>query len=92
MYLVGRPPNALRKAQADVAEGIGNLANYDIQRCLDLTRDVVTSSHIKAEELLKAYIAGSAMLVDSEDVKKALIRGRASLQGKCGLLRPALRA
>src|SRR5262249_23676186 len=29
-----------------------------------------------AEELLKAYIDGSTMLVDSEDVKKALILGK----------------
>lgn len=60
----------------DVAEWIGNLANYDIRRCLDLTRDVVSSPHIKTDELLKAYVDKSAMIVDSEEIKRAIILGK----------------
>jgi energy-coupling factor transporter ATP-binding protein EcfA2 len=60
----------------DVAEWIGNLANYDIRRCLDLTRDVVSSPHIKADELLKAFIDKSTVIIDPEVVRKAIILGK----------------
>ena len=60
----------------EVAELIGNLANRDIRRCLQLTRDIVGSPHIQVHELLKAAMTHTALEVDSENAKLAIIRGK----------------
>jgi cold shock CspA family protein len=59
-----------------VADWIGRLANQDIRRCLQLTREIVSSPHLKVDDLLEAYVAKSAMLVGQDDVKLAIIRGK----------------
>jgi cold shock CspA family protein len=59
-----------------VAEWIGRLANQDIRRCLQLTREVIASPHIKIADLLKAYLDKPTMIVDADDIKLALIRGK----------------
>ncbi|MDG3008312.1 cold shock domain-containing protein [Paludisphaera mucosa] len=60
----------------EVAKWIGNLANQDIRRCLELTRWIITSSHIKVKELLSASITHTSMEVHPDNVKSAIIRGK----------------
>ncbi len=38
-----------------VSKWIGNLANLDIRRCLDLTRDIIASPHLSLDDLMKAF-------------------------------------
>ncbi len=59
-----------------VAEWIGRLANHDIRRCLQLTREIVASPHIEVGDLLKTYIAQSSMEVTIDSVKLAIVRGK----------------
>lgn len=42
-----------------VAKWIGHLANLDIRRCLDLTRDIIGSPHLSMDDFFKAYILKS---------------------------------
>lgn len=58
-----------------VAHWIGNLANRDIRQCLEIARDVMISPHLRTEELLNAYIAGSTLAIPPIRILKALIRG-----------------
>ncbi|MFL5245095.1 MAG: cold shock domain-containing protein [Gemmataceae bacterium] len=59
-----------------VADWIGRLANQDIRRCLQFTREIVSSPHLKVEELLKAYVSKTAMEVSQDEIKLAMIRGK----------------
>src|SRR5262249_10571304 len=59
-----------------VADWVGNLANHDVRRCLQLTREIVASPYIKVSDLLKAYIGHTSLEVNPEDVQLAIIRGR----------------
>lgn len=59
-----------------VAEWIGRLANNDVRRSLHLTREIVSSPHIKVIELVTAFIKKSALEVTLEDIKLAIIRGK----------------
>ena len=60
----------------DVALWLGNLSNYDIRRCLDLARDVMTSPYLKVPELYKAYILKTSLGIPEHTIKKAIIRGK----------------
>lgn len=60
----------------EVADWIGRLANQDIRRCLQLTREVVASPHINIQQLLTAFFSKSALEVDPDEVKMAMVRGR----------------
>jgi cold shock CspA family protein/energy-coupling factor transporter ATP-binding protein EcfA2 len=63
-----------------VGDWIGNLANYDIRRALDLTRDVVSSPHIGVHELLKAFVTKhDSLSIDPEHILRAVVRGRYDL-------------
>lgn len=59
-----------------VADWIGRLANHDIRRCLQFTREIIASPHVKAHELLAAYTVKTSMTVNPDDVKMAMIRGK----------------
>ena len=59
-----------------VAEWIGRLANHDIRRCLQFTRETVASPHIHVADLVAANIAKTSMTVNPDDVKMAMIRGK----------------
>ncbi len=59
-----------------VAEWIGRLANHDIRRSLQFTREIVASPHIHVEELLTAHLAKTSMTVNPDDIKMAMIRGK----------------
>ncbi len=60
----------------NVAEWIGRLSNNDIRRCLKLVRETITSPRIANYELVQAYVAKSAVEIDSERAKEAIIYGR----------------
>jgi hypothetical protein len=55
---------------------IGSLANHDIRRVLEVSRDVINSPHLGFDEAFKAYIVGSAIFIRPFKIRKALIRGR----------------
>jgi len=59
-----------------VAEWIGRLANHDIRRCLQFTRETVASPHIHVADLVAANVAKTSMSVSPDDVKMAMIRGK----------------
>ena len=54
---------------------IGNFANRDIRRCLDIAKFLVTSPHLEVHELLKTYLADSSIFLPTYKVKRALIKG-----------------
>lgn len=64
----------LRKGE--VSWWIGNLANRDVRRCLEIAKSLVTSPHIEVYELLKTYFAHSHIYVPPYKIKRALIRGQ----------------
>jgi hypothetical protein len=59
-----------------VAEWIGRLANHDVRRCLQLTRELVSSPHINVADLLKAIYDRTTIDVSIEDIKLAIVRGK----------------
>ncbi len=59
-----------------VANWIGQLSNRDIRRSLQLTREIITSPHIKIEDLLKSYIAKKTVIANEDDIKTAIIKRR----------------
>lgn len=59
-----------------VADWIGRLSNHDIRRGLQLSCDIVTSPHINVAELLAAWVGKTTMVVNPDDVKNAMTRGR----------------
>lgn len=59
-----------------VAEWIGRLANHDIRRCLQFTREIVASPHIHVADLVAAHVSKTSMTVNPDDVKMAMIRGK----------------
>ncbi|MFO0836417.1 MAG: AAA family ATPase [Phycisphaerales bacterium] len=59
-----------------VMEWISELSNWNIRRCLELSKETVASPHVRIEQLLAAYVANSAMSVSTNDIKRAIIRGR----------------
>jgi hypothetical protein len=56
------------------SDWLGGLANFDIRRMLEITRDVISSPHLPIEELLKAHLAGSALAVHEWKIKSAIIK------------------
>lgn len=54
---------------------IGHLTNYDIRRCLELSKQIVTSPHIKLEELVSSFISGESFNVSINDIRKAVYLG-----------------
>jgi GTPase SAR1 family protein len=55
---------------------IGNFANRDIRRCLDIAKFLVTSPHLEVHELLKTYLADSSVFLPTYKVKRALVKGQ----------------
>ena len=62
-----------------VSEWIGNLANNDIRRCLQLTRDIVGSPYIKVHEILKSVMTKSTFETDLNNVMFAMTKGKYDL-------------
>jgi len=59
-----------------ISDWLGGLANYDIRRTLELTRDVISSPHLPIEELFKAHVIGTAVAVQDWKIRNAIIKGR----------------
>lgn len=60
---------------SNISRWIGELSNHDVRRALQLARDFVTSPHLEVVDLLKAYVAASAMDVPLRRATAAMIRG-----------------
>ncbi|SDH60240.1 AAA domain-containing protein [Actinokineospora alba] len=60
---------------AETSHWIGCLANRDVRRALEIARSLVTSANLRVEDLLKAYLTGTAAPVSRNRVAAALIRG-----------------
>ncbi len=60
----------------EVSWWIGNLANSDIRRSLDIARHIVSSPHIAVHELVTTYVTGSNFSLRPYKIKRALIRGQ----------------
>lgn len=50
---------------SDVSQAIGELANHDVRRTLNIAREFISSPHLKVSDLLSAYVAGTAFDVCS---------------------------
>ena len=59
-----------------VSTWIGNLANNDVRRCLEVAKSLITSPHIEVAELITTYSAGSSIRVSPHKIKRALFRGQ----------------
>jgi len=58
------------------ARWIGELSNGDIRRSLQLTRELVGSSHLRVKDLLTAYVSGSTVNLEEDSVLMGLICGK----------------
>lgn len=59
---------------SEVAGWIGDLANHDVRRTLNLARAFIASPHLKVSDLLKAFVSGSAVDVPVWRCARALVR------------------
>lgn len=55
---------------------LGGLANHDVRRVLEISRDVINSPHLGFDEALKAYMIGTSLCMPEHRIRKAIIRGR----------------
>lgn len=55
---------------------IGQLANYDVRKTLELVRDVASSPHIPFADLLQAYYDNTAGTLPDRGLKQAMILGK----------------
>lgn len=58
----------------NASKWLGNLSNFDIRRCLRISRDITTSSYIRIDELFKTYIAGNTYFIQEYFIKRAIIK------------------
>lgn len=59
-----------------VGEWIGRLSNQDVRRSLQLTREIVSSPHIRVADLLMAFVGKTTMDVDLDGIKQAILCGK----------------
>jgi predicted type IV restriction endonuclease len=62
-------------ANEGISKIIGGLANFDIRRSLQLTQGVVTSPHIKIEELVKLYLTDGRLPIKLRSIYQAILCG-----------------
>lgn len=58
----------------NVSKTVGELANFDIRRTLDLVRRTISSPHIQVDDLVTSFILGNAVRVPPWRVDRAIIR------------------
>lgn len=61
--------------ESETSRWIGELANHDLRRTLGLAKSLISSPHLKVEDLVKAHLAGENQVIPSWRVARALIRG-----------------
>jgi len=54
---------------------IGGLANFDIRRSLQLSQQIMTSPHIKVDELIKFYLSDGSIQINQRQINYALLCG-----------------
>lgn len=54
---------------------IGGLANFDVRRSLQLSQQIMTSPHIKIDELIKLYLTDGAVQIHQRQINYALLCG-----------------
>lgn len=59
---------------SQVSEIIGDLANHDVRRTLQLARGFISSPHLRVDDLVTAYLSGSAVELPASRAVKALVR------------------
>jgi len=59
---------------SSVSDWIGNLANHDVRRTLALARSFISSPHLRVDDLVSAYLSGSALELPNFRAVKALVR------------------
>jgi hypothetical protein len=60
---------------SDIADWVGDLANHDVRRTLELAGKFVASPHLQVEDLLKAYLSSSGVDLKKTHAERALICG-----------------
>jgi hypothetical protein len=55
--------------EENVSKWIGSLSNFDIRRCLELTRDLIASPHLSIDEFLKVYVSDPTSNDEQEPIK-----------------------
>lgn len=60
----------------DTSQWISGLANSDIRRLLELTKDAIASPHLQLDHLLRAHMAGTTEVVPEYRIKRAIIKRR----------------
>jgi hypothetical protein len=58
------------------AKWLGALANHDVRRVLEISRDVINSPHLEFDDAIKAYIIGTSLFMPEYRIRKAIVRGR----------------
>lgn len=58
----------------EIARIVGDLANHDVRRTLNLVRSFVGSPHLRVSDLITARVAGSAIEMPRWRIEKAMIR------------------
>lgn len=58
----------------DVARWIGDLANHDVRRTLNLIRAFIGSPHLRVADLVSAYASGSAIDIPRSRIERSIIR------------------
>jgi hypothetical protein len=66
--------NSIFSETKSTSDWLGGLANYDIRRMLEITRDVISSPHLPIEELFKAHLAGTAWAIHEWKIKASIIK------------------
>jgi cold shock CspA family protein/energy-coupling factor transporter ATP-binding protein EcfA2 len=62
--------------RGEVAYWIGSLVNHDIRQALRLTREIMSSPHLRVNELAGAALTHTDTSIDPEHAKLAIIRGK----------------
>ncbi|MFF7172276.1 AAA family ATPase [Streptomyces pseudovenezuelae] len=60
---------------SSISTWIGELANHDVRRALNIARAFATSPHLAVDDLLRSYLAGSAIEIPKSRAAMAIIRG-----------------
>lgn len=68
--------NQLLVESSQTSQWIGGLANNEVRRLLELTRDVISSPHLRLDDLFKAQVIGTSDVIPEYKIKNALIKRR----------------